>query len=221
MMSEQEPGAVKSAPSPHNIGEHPVAVIGKYHLFYVRNDIKAIHSNFISKIGSNLVVNMLGFEHHLIDLDMDLVNWVGKTTTRIHFEHPLKDRTLCGMKYSRAFRMVEGDAGGNSLECRRCEKMAERIIKEKSKSIWYDPSPIQIGIIPDVNQLVNYNDFVILEELTNLPDGAQIEREYSQGNCCPMCGSKEHPKAELEIMPDGSTGAGVIWTCPDCGHGEM
>lgn len=130
MNKTDDTGASKGAP--YKIGEHTVADIGDYQLFYIGNNIRAIPSRFISKIGDDFVIKSVNFIDHLIDVDLDLVNWVGKTTMRIHFEHPLKDRTLCGMKYSRAFRLVEG-GGANSLECRRCEKIIKSTISKISK----------------------------------------------------------------------------------------
>jgi len=38
---------------------------------------------------------------------------------------------------------------------------------------------------------------------------------------CPKCGSVKEPKCEMEVMEDGSLGAGVVWICPDCGAVEV
>ena len=40
-------------------------------------------------------------------------------------------------------------------------------------------------------------------------------------NKCPKCGSTKEPVPELETLPDGEKGAGVVWVCPDCGCEEM
>lgn len=37
---------------------------------------------------------------------------------------------------------------------------------------------------------------------------------------CPNCGSEKEPDCRLEMMPDGSIGAGVVYVCSDCGYEE-
>jgi len=37
---------------------------------------------------------------------------------------------------------------------------------------------------------------------------------------CEMCGCTDEPVCKIEVMPDGTEGAGVYYECPNCGYVE-
>ena len=58
---------------------------------------------------------------------MKVVDWYGRTSRTLHYEDPDKPGwTLCGMPFSRAFRLVEDYPYDpeSPVDCRRCRMIA-------------------------------------------------------------------------------------------------